>query len=263
MNLLNGFNIDLAGIDGRELKDSCLDTFNSIVIETFGSNIRIESIIRLRSKKNLVLHILFHSSPDAQVSSLVAKLFVEDTFQNELDRLTISLRNGLTVPRILAAKDGVILMEFIPGEPLVDRINRTFEAINVELLAEWYYKYHKTHEMIKGDPRLRNFIWNNGRIFGLDFEESRKEHWMFDIAGASASILDTDPIFDVRKRVLAWKLLEHYVALKGTKRTSDIDSLFLETLADTLAQTAAWRKDDRIMQISNRVRIEGLEIDSD
>jgi hypothetical protein len=263
MNLLNGFDIDLTGIDGRELRGSRLSTFDLIMKESFGQNIKIESIARLRSRKNLVLHIRLDSSSDAEVSRLIAKLFVEDTFQNELDRLTTSLQKGLTVPRVITAQDGVILMEFIPGEPLVDRINRTHESIIVELLAEWYYKYHKMHEMIKGDPRLRNFIWSNGRIFGIDFEESRKEHWMFDIAGASASILDTNPIFDARKRVLAWKLLECYLALRGTKRTSEIDTQFLDALADTLAQTAAWRKDDRLMQISNRVRSEGLEIELD
>ena len=260
MNLLNGFSIDLTGIDGRKLKDSHFATFNSLMRKTCGPDIEIESIVRLRSKKNLVLHIVYTSATESETSSLIAKLFVADTYQNELDRLSTSFENGLTVPRIIAAQDGVILMEFIQGEPLVDRINRTFELTTVETLAEWYYKYHQIHNRIKGDPRLRNFIWNNGQIFGLDFEESRKGNWMLDIAGVGASILDTDPIFDARKRVLTWSLLDHYLGLRNIERTSKVENMFLETLADTLAQTAEWRNDDRIMQLSNQIRQEGLVV---
>lgn len=97
-------------------------------------------------------------------------------------------------------------------------------------------------------------------IFGLDFEESREDHWMLDIAGIAASMLDTDPIFDVRKRALAWNLFDHYLSLRNLKRTSKVEKLFLKTIADVLAQTADWRNDDRIMQISNQIRQEGLVI---
>ncbi|NHI83289.1 MAG: hypothetical protein EAX81_03185 [Candidatus Thorarchaeota archaeon] len=260
MNLLNGFSIDLTGIDSKKLKDSRFATFQSLMRNACGLDVEIESIVRLRSKKNLVLHIIYTSATKPETSSLIAKLFVADTFQNELDRLSSSIENRLTVPKVIAAQGGVILMEFIQGEPLVDRINRTFEPTIVETLAEWYYNYHQIHNHIKGDPRLRNFIWNDGMIFGLDFEESREEHWILDIAGVAASILDTDPIFDAKKRALAWILLDHYLGLRHMERTSKVEKLFLETMVDTLAQTAEWRNDDRIMQVSNQIRQEGLDV---
>ena len=260
MNLLNGFNIDLTGIDGKKLEVSCFETFHLLLRKVCGSDANIESIVRLRSKKNLVLHIVYTSAAQSETSNLIAKLFVEDTFQNELDCLSSSIENGFTVPKVIAAQDGVVLMDFIEGELLIDRINRTFEITIIEALAEWYYNYHRIHNRIKGDSRLRNFIWTDGMIFGLDFEESREDHWMLDIAGIAASMLDTDPIFDIRKRALVWSLLDYYLHLRNLKRTSKVEKLFLETMADVLAQTAEWRNDDRIMQISNQIRQEGLGI---
>jgi thiamine kinase-like enzyme len=152
-------------------------------------------------------------------------------------------------------------MEFISGEPFVDRINHTFEPHLIDKLAEWYYKYHQVHGQIKGDPRLRNFIIQNDQIFGVDFEESRKDHWMLDIAGVCASLLDTNPIDDIRKRRLAWRFLDKYLLYLGIPKDETIYSDFTSIVADTLEQTAKWRQDSRIMELSEKIRTEGIRVD--
>jgi tRNA A-37 threonylcarbamoyl transferase component Bud32 len=153
-------------------------------------------------------------------------------------------------------------MEFISGEPFVDRINRTFEPHLIDQLAEWYYNYHRVHGQIKGDPRLRNFIIHNDKIFGVDFEESREDSWMVDIAGVCASLLDTNPIFDLRKRKLCWRLLEKYLSFYAVRPGGEtVSTDFVATIADTLKQTSQWRDDKTILELSERIQAEGLPTD--
>ncbi|MFW9814268.1 MAG: hypothetical protein ACFFF9_17530, partial [Candidatus Thorarchaeota archaeon] len=158
-------------------------------------------------------------------------------------------------------EDGVILMDFISGNLLVDALNQSFDTNLTDMLAEWYYNYHITHGMVKGDPRLRNFILHNGRIFGVDFEESGSAYWMFDIGGTAASLLDTDPIFDARKRRLCWRFLEKYLDFKGQVRNDEIDQKFITTVADVLKQTSEWREDSEILNLSKNIRQNGIPTD--
>ena len=153
-------------------------------------------------------------------------------------------------------------MDFIPGDPFVDRINKTFEPHLIDRLAEWYYNYHRVHGQIKGDPRLRNFIVQNDQIFGVDFEESREDLWMVDIGGVCASLLDTDPIFDPRKRVLSWRFLEKYLSFYPVPpRNENLHTDFITMIADTLKQTSEWREDKKILKLSEKIRTEGLPTD--
>lgn len=261
MELLSGFNIDLSGVDDQELDQSRISTLQSILMANFGQEATIESAERLKSKKNVVLRIDVVKKAAEKPMSIVAKMFIANRFHNELDKLRVSRKNGLAVPDVIDAKNGVILMTFIPGETLVDRINRTFNPALVDVLAGWYYNYHSVHAMIKGDPRLRNFIWNDNKLFGLDFEESRVGHWMLDVAGIAASLLDTKPVFDMRKRALAWRFLEKYLEFRGGKRNSEFDNLFLETISALLAQTSKWRGDDEILKISQEIKIKGMLVE--
>lgn len=258
MHLLDRFNLDLTGADGEILSPARLTTLESLLHERL-SEINLESAVRLRSKKNVVLHLsagsLHHGS-----GSLVAKMFIADRYETELERLTKSLEGGLHVPEVIAAKDGVILMTFIPGELFVTKINRIFDPSLIDQLARWYNEYHNITGTIKGDPRLRNFICTDEGLFGLDFEESRKGHWMSDIGGVAASLLDTDPINDIRKRRLVWRFLAEYLSHRSESRNEETDSLYTEAIADTLKQTFHWRQDDRILALSEEIRSKGIDV---
>lgn len=245
------------GIDGRPLPPSHIDTLDQILQRKFGKNAVLEHVHRLRSRKNVVLHLTV-SSKRLKSVELVAKMFVDGMYDTEVSILLSSWKHGLTVPEVVEARDGVILMSFIPGEPLVDVINSTFDSHLIDKLAQWYYDYHSVHKQIKGDPRLRNFIYHENILYGVDFEESRPGPWMLDIAGISASLLDTDPIFDPRKRALSWRLLDTYLSLLGQERNATVEDEFTTVMADTLQQTSVWRRDSRILEFSERIRTEGL-----
>ncbi|MHA1636606.1 MAG: hypothetical protein ACTSUB_01205 [Candidatus Thorarchaeota archaeon] len=258
MELIRKITDDFVGIDGQKLPSERVPTLERILKQTYGDNVRIEYAKRLRSKKNAVLLLNLQTDPISHQAPLIAKMYVADTFDKERQLLEDSLKNGLRVPEIVSAEAGVILMYFLHGEPLVDTINRTFDSELIDKLANWYHEFHAAHNITKGDPRLRNFLVCDEILFGLDLEEAIAGHWMVDIAGAGASLLDTDPVFDKRKIALTWHLLEKYLELIGEERSDEIDTLFVKTLADTLVQTAHWRKDNRIRNFAEKIRIEGL-----
>jgi len=261
MDFLKGLGGSLVGVDGTKLDPRRLTTLENLLKHKFGATVRVAVVQRFTSKKNVVFQLRIQGKKGTPTTDTVAKLFVTDRFENELRILRVSHEHGLTVPEVLASDQGVIVMSFIPGEPLVERLNRTFDPELIDELAEWYYKYHAVHDLIKGDPRLRNFIYDNRLVFGLDFEESQPGHWILDIGGIAASLLDTAPIFDRRKRILAWRLLEKYLALKGDSRNTDVDRMFIETVSNTLKETAYWRKDDSILFLAERVSQLGIPVD--
>ena len=260
MDLTTWFKEIPTGIIGTPLSKERIDTLEQILSKRYGRDTTIDSVSQLKSKKNIVFSLTI-SSTGTKIHTVVAKMFIAGQFTNELDILKTSWTQDLAVPQVLEARDGVILMEFIPGETFVDRINYTFEPHLIDRLAEWYYNYHKVHGKIKGDSRLRNFILNEDKIYGVDFEESYEDHWMIDIAGVCASLLDTDPIFDLRKQRLSWRFLEKYLSLINLPRDETIDADFIATIADILKQTSEWRDDQRILELSETIRTEGLPFD--
>lgn len=259
MDFLKELGSYLVGVDDTPLDVSRIGTLES-ELERLWSEYDFEIIERFRSRKNIVVRLGALHKGELVPLELVAKLFVTDHFENELKILKASREKGLAVPRVISAIDGILLMPYVMGEPLTTRINRTFEEALIDELAEWYYRFHEAHALLKGDSRLRNFICGENPLVGLDFEESRSGHWMFDIAGASASLLDTRPVYDTRKRKLAWRLLEQYLNLRGDEQTPKIDRLFIETVSDTLQRTAHWRKDNAIMELADQIRRSGIAL---
>ena len=258
MDLSKWFPIIPTGVDDTSLNPDRITTLEEILGEQYGPDVSLLALERLKSRKNIVVHLTIKTKEQSIPLETVAKMFVVDKFDIELQILKSSWEKSLAVPEVIEARNGVILMDYITGEPLVDVLNRTFEPSLIGMLAEWYYNYHSAHDMIKGDPRLRNFIHNNGRIYGVDYEESRPDSWILDISGSAASLLDTDPIFDVRKRKMCWALLETYLDLIGEKQTSEIKAEFNETVAEILKQTAIWRNNDEIMSISEIIHENGI-----
>ncbi|MFW9806333.1 MAG: hypothetical protein ACFFFK_06350 [Candidatus Thorarchaeota archaeon] len=261
MDLSKWFPTIPTGVDDTSLNLDRIRTLETILDEKYSTEALLLSIERLESRKNIVIHLEIINKENTKPLDVVAKMFVVDRFDLELRILQSSWEKSLLVPELVEARDGVILMEYIAGEPLVDVLNRTFDQSLIDLLAEWYYNYHRAHDMIKGDPRLRNFIYNNSQIYGVDYEESRPESWILDIAGTAASLLDTHPINDLRKRKMCWALLDTYLDLIDERMTSDIKNEFIETMADTLKETAIWRENDEIMSLSEKIRRNGIPLD--
>jgi len=76
-----------------------------------------------------------------------------------------------------------------------------------------------------------------------------------------ASLLDTDPIFDPRKQKLSWRFLDKYLSFLEVEPDETMYTDFIPTLADILKQTSVWRKDSKILELSEKIRAEGLPTD--
>ncbi len=258
MNILQEFDIVIAGIDGRRLEPTVVSSFEELLLEYYGPKMKIKSATRIQSKKNVTLDLIVDVGEDT-FSHVVAKLFIQDGYAIEQRILEESIANGLTVPRILTTVPRIILMEYIPGPPLIERIHETYSTEDIDKLASWYHRFHSIHNLIKGDSRLRNFIVkDNSTIYGVDFEEVQSGEWIVDIGGAAASLLDTNPIFDIRKRKLAWRLFEKYLLLSGFNRTKKQETAFIQSVAKALQQTAIWRNDDELKRLSHQIRTNGI-----
>ncbi|MHA1769727.1 MAG: RIO1 family regulatory kinase/ATPase domain-containing protein [Candidatus Thorarchaeota archaeon] len=258
MDISKWFDNDMIGVDGTPLPHNRIKALERILDTSFPDASSAMLVSRMRSRKNIVLHLRVQS--ETEISDLVAKLFVLDTFRTEVDILQKSYNEGLRVPKMIGSDEGVILMDYIPGIPLVDEVNLTFDISAIEELAEWYYRFHTIHGLIKGDPRLRNFIITARGLYGVDFEEAKPGHWLLDIAGVCASLLDTEPIFDRRKRALSIHLLEKYLSFAKLEKSSEIMSEFNRTLADVLEETARWRNSTATLELSTKIREDGLSI---
>ena len=128
MDVLRKFEGVLVGIDNVRLDTARLDTLEALLIQLFGHDIKAEFFQRFRSKKNIVIDLGICSKTHRVPVSLVAKLFVTGYFENEIAILRKCHEGGLPVPRVKAAENGVILMDFVPGETLTEQVNRTFDS---------------------------------------------------------------------------------------------------------------------------------------
>ncbi len=236
-----------------------IKVINELVINHFGPKFEVVKKERLQSKKNLVYHVILKPLEGSEVN-FITKVFATSNFEIEQKLLEQCSEGDLKVPEMIEARDGVMLLSYIKGELLVDRLNKLFEVRLIDELAQWYFDFHSLQPLLKGDPRLRNFIVGSDGLYGFDFEEATKGHWIVDIGGIAASLLDTDPINDPRKQVMVSRLLSKYLRLKRTERTTDIEQDFLNVISTFLKQTAKRRNSVELSVLANQIEKNGLSI---
>jgi len=161
--------------------------------------------------------------------------------------------------------NNVLILSYIVGKNLCDVINDPATNVEdkqhvIEQLAHWIVRFHthfKTEEsfMIRGDASLRNFILSRGKIWGVDFEESRQGKPVEDVAGICASLLTTDPMFSDEKFRLCTKFLESY--RKETPWT--LENVNSE-IAYALLEKIQWRPQDEelLRTYAGKIRTKGL-----
>ncbi|MCL1802408.1 MAG: hypothetical protein FWG30_02025 [Eubacteriaceae bacterium] len=89
------------------------------------------------------------------------------------------LRNaGLRVPRVISVQDALIAMEFIDGITLPDFLESASEPPfhQAQLIVNWLKQFygavgHDQTSEIRGDVNGRNFIFFEGSVWGIDFEQ--------------------------------------------------------------------------------------------
>jgi len=216
----------------------------------------------LKSKKNTVAYVTIDDKPR------ILKWFVPG-FKQMMNVEYNILKKGsskINIPAVfeMDEENNVLVTSYINGENLCDIINND-ETTYAEkqrlmiLLAQWFNDFHnffkKENEFtIRGDPCLRNFILTD-RVWGVDFEESRKGKPAEDIAGMCSSILTTDPMFTPEKFKLCKVLIDAYTNV-APGRITNID----DEIAYALLEKIQWRPDDEdtLRKYSKRIHKHGF-----
>jgi tRNA A-37 threonylcarbamoyl transferase component Bud32 len=220
---------------------------------------------RFESKKNTVGYVVYNGQPR------ILKWFVPGLKQN-MDLEYSILKKGfsdITMPSPLEkdVENNVLVMSYIMGENVCDIVNDLRMVLGekqkvVHLLADWFVNFHSFFKSddgfrLRGDATLKNFILSRGRIWGVDFEESRIGKPSEDLATLCVSLLSTDPMFTDEKFQLCQIFLDSYrksVKWSVEQLNADISYALLERIQ--------WRpKDEEILRkYATRIRNKGLQV---
>ncbi|HEC81003.1 MAG TPA: hypothetical protein ENI42_01055 [Thermoplasmatales archaeon] len=163
-------------------------------------------------------------------------------------------------------ENSVLILGFIDGENLCDLINNEDVSFGEKqrlmvLLADWFAGFHRFFRgnegfRIHGDSVLRNFLFSD-RIWGVDFEDSRRGKPVEDVAGVCASILSSDPMFTTEKFLLCKTFVESYVRLVDWK-VEDVG----EETAYKLLEKIQWRPEhEKVLKTyAEVIREQGLPV---
>ncbi|MCX6663548.1 MAG: hypothetical protein NTZ75_04805 [Euryarchaeota archaeon] len=220
---------------------------------------------RFESKKNTVGYVVYNGQPR------ILKWFVPGLKQN-MDLEYSILKKGfsdLTMPSPLEkdAENNVLVMSYIMGENVCDIVNDPRTVLEkkekvVHLLADWFVHFHTFFKSddgfrLRGDAILKNFILSRGRIWGVDFEESRIGRSGEDLATLCVSLLSTDPMFTDEKFELCQIFLDTY--RKSVKW--DVEQLNAD-ISYALLERIQWRPNDEeiLRKYATKIRNKGLRV---
>ena len=220
---------------------------------------------QFKSKKNTVGYVVLNGQ------ARILKWYVPGLKKNMDAEYEIlkkgSLELAMPLPLEKDTENYVLVMSYIVGENVCDLINEQrmpFEEKKqvIDLLADWLVKFHRLFKSeegfrIRGDPSLRNFILSRGRIYGVDFEESRIGKPVEDVAGICGSILSTDPMFTDEKFQLCQLFLDTY-RRSAPWALENVN----EEIAYALLERIQWRpKDEELLRkVAAKIRSKGLRV---
>ena len=172
--------------------------------------------IVFRSKRNTV--ILRGCIVEKRFASTETALF-------EAGMLKLLHKAGVRVPNPVSVEGSLMKMPYIAGETLPDILDR-FEILPdqnalekvVQGIIRWLSDFYRAVSMeetgiIRGDVNGRNFLWDGGSCWGVDFEERVKGVKEQDIGRLLAYVLTYDPPKTPVKMAFADKLLRDAVCV--------------------------------------------------
>jgi hypothetical protein len=129
----------------------------------------------------------------------------------DADREEAALRAlaGFCVPKILNRAHGILDLSYIEGPTLLavlEKCETEGESCGSYLreLADFLAGfYRRLPGKIYGDVNFRNFIWHDGRLFGVDLEEVGDGEREADVGRAAAFFLTYSPCFTAYKKDMA------------------------------------------------------------
>lgn len=157
---------------------------------------------------------------ETDVRPVVVKRFLSGKADREFESLVMARGAGLAVPYPLCKERDYLVTEYLQGESCDHLINTMFSDIAADGIGSWLSSYHGLYSegssrRIMGDVSLSNFILSDGKVFGVDLEDSRMGDPLDDVGKAVATVLDNEPFFTPVKFDLSARLIGSYEKSAG------------------------------------------------
>lgn len=174
----------------------------------------LDSIRLVPSRQNRVWII------ETDVRPVVVKRSLSGRCGQEFEALLQARLAGLDVPYPLHREGDYLVTEYIAGEGCEVLINHMFSSDAAEGIGRWMARFHGRLDIgpgtkVRGDSVLSNFIYSDGRVFGVDLEDAALGDPLDDLGQAAASILGSEPFFTPIKFDLCMKAVAGYEAASG------------------------------------------------
>jgi tRNA A-37 threonylcarbamoyl transferase component Bud32 len=148
-------------------------------------------------------------------------------------------KSNISIPGILLSEGGSLLVDYIRGPTLLDMLidseaGKNKAGSNFLRALDIIYNFYRYSLDIKGkgyilnDINLRNFIYSNGRIWRIDFEDCSEGRVEKDFGKFLAFVLTYDPVFTEWKISEVKKLIRYI----STKFESDINAVAAEVKSE-------------------------------
>ena len=266
--------MDFSSQNCEDIKEIQLENGKYLIQERFDSKKNQAFLVKLDTLEN-----------NRQNRQFVIKIYNEENKSKSKTEITtiIQLSDlGISVPRVKEYSNYYLLMEYIPGKTLLQIIDEVIKSNSpmvkkdqdlnsiIEQLSNWFFKLHyytfessvKGSSLLKGDCTMKNFIVDerSQMIYGVDFEESRRDEPVIDIGSVCAAILTIKPMFSkldfdlCRQFVQSYRecLLKMMTIKKDSKNNLlklDNDSVIQATL-QALRYRAKWMSKAHLENIS-------------
>lgn len=157
---------------------------------------------------------------ETDVRPVVVKRSLSGRAEREFEALVLAKSAGLSVPYPLFKDGEYIIQEYLPGDTCEVLINHMFSHQAAEGIGAWLAGFHAAFRQgastrLMADAVMSNFIFSEGRIFGVDLENSGFGNELDDLGQASASMLGSEPFFTPMKFDLCLRMLGAYEAATG------------------------------------------------
>jgi hypothetical protein len=152
---------------------------------------------------------------ETDVRPVVVKQSLSGRAGNEFEELLVAKKAGIDVPFPLFMDGDYLILEYVQGDTCDTMINHLFSSEAAEKIGIWLAKFHEKMpsygmRTIRGDSVLSNFVFSEGKVFGLDLEDSGPGDTLDDLGQIGASILGSEPFFTPIKFDLCIRLFESY-----------------------------------------------------
>ena len=156
---------------------------------------------KLYSKRNSVYRVFNNNK-----SYIVKKFNNIDSMLIEAEILDILNQNKVWVPKLIDVSNDEVTLEDLGDTTFLDWIEKEEKSLSVSYhkmiikLLGFFQKFYKAtsdfygKQYIMNDINLRNFLINNNKIYGIDFELCEEGKIETDIGKMIAYIITYDPI---------------------------------------------------------------------